>query len=118
MKKIVKIERMVSMDNKNIKKASPSENWDDIRKRLNISPEQEAEIQLELDIINATIEARKKNKLTQTELAEKTGLKQSVIARFEKSKNSPRIDTTIKMLLPMGYTLRVMPVDKDNIPVQ
>ena len=100
------------MDNK---KVPPSEKWEDIRKQLNITPEQEAEIQLELDIINATIEARKKNKLTQTQLAEKTGLKQSVIARFEKNKNSPRIDTTIKMLLPMGYTLRVVPVDKDKI---
>jgi len=106
------------MDNNNNKKVLPSESWDVIRKRLNITPEQEAEIQLEMDIINATIEARKKNKLTQTELAEKTGLKQSVIARFEKNKNSPRIDTTIKMLLPMGYTLRVMPVDKDKISVQ
>ena len=106
------------MDNKGNKKVPPSENWDDIRKRLNISPEQEAEIQLEVDIINATIEARKKNKLTQTELAEKTGLKQSVIARFEKNRNSPRIDTTIKMLLPMGYTLRVVPIDKDNIIAQ
>ena len=100
------------------KKPAPSESWDNIRKKLNISPEQEAEIQLELDIINATIEARKKNKLTQTELAEKTGLKQSVIARFEKNRNSPRIDTTIKMLLPMGYTLRVVPVDKNKVMVQ
>jgi len=90
-----------------------SEKWEDIRKQLNISPEQEAEIQLELDIINATIEARKKSKLTQTELAKKTGLKQSVIARFEKNKNSPRIDTTIKMLFPMGYTLRVVPLEKE-----
>ena len=106
------------MDSKDNKKVSPSESWDVIREQLNLTPEQQAEIQLEVDIINATIEARKKNKLTQTELAEKTGLKQSVIARFEKNKNSPRIDTTIKMLLPMGYTLRVMPVDKKKISIQ
>jgi len=105
------------MNSENNKKVLPSENWNDIRKQLNISPEQEAEIQLELDIINATIEARKKNKLTQTELAEKTGLKQSVIARFEKNRNSPRIDTTIRMLLPMGYTLRVVPLDKSKMTV-
>jgi DNA-binding XRE family transcriptional regulator len=106
------------MKSKNNKKVSPSESWDSIRKQLNINLEQEAEIQLEIDIINATIAARKKNKLTQTELAEKTGLTQSVIARFEKNKNSPRIDTTIKMLLPMGYTLRVVPIDKSKITVQ
>ncbi|MCL2313349.1 MAG: helix-turn-helix domain-containing protein [Firmicutes bacterium] len=106
------------MGKKENKKVAPSKSWDEIRKQLNISPEQEAEIQFELDIIQATIEARKNNKLTQTELAEKTGLKQSVIARFEKSRNSPRIDTTIRMLLPMGYTLRVVPLDKDNMTIQ
>ena len=106
------------MNNEDKKKVPPSESWDDIRKQLNISLEQEAEIRLEMDIIEATIEARKKNKLTQTELAEKTRLKQSVIARFERSRNSPRIDTTIRMLLPMGYTLRVVPVDRDKMTIQ
>ena len=57
--------------------------WEDLRKDLNITPEQEAEIQLEKDIIEATIEARKRNKLTQRELSKKSGVKQPVIARIE-----------------------------------
>lgn len=64
-----------------------------------------------MDIIKATIEARKNNKLTQRDLAKKTGIKQPVIARIEKYVNSPQISTLIKLLYPMGYTLRIVPID-------
>lgn len=86
--------------------------WKKVKENLNISPEQEAEIQLEMDIIEATIEARKKNNLTQRELSKKTGIKQPVIARIEKSIHSPQTSTLIKLLYPMGYTLRVVPLEK------
>lgn len=85
--------------------------WKEVREKLNISPEQEEEIQLEKDIILATIEARKKNQLTQRELSKKSGVKQPVIARIEKCINSPQTSTLIKLLYPMGYTLRVVPID-------
>ena len=86
--------------------------WREVRENLNISPEQQAEIQLEMDIIEATIEARKNSKLSQRELSEKTGIKQPVIARIEKSKHSPNTSTLIKLLYAMGYTLKVVPIDK------
>lgn len=89
----------------------PYISWEDVRKNLNITPEQEAEIQLEKDIIEATIEARKRNKLTQRDLSKKSGVKQPVIARIEKYVNSPQTSTLIKLLYPMGYTLRVVPLD-------
>lgn len=90
------------------------DNWENIRKNLNISPEQEAEIQLEIDIIEATIAARKKNNLTQRELSKKSGIKQPVIARIEKYVNSPQTNTLIKLLYPMGYTIRVVPLEPSN----
>lgn len=65
-------------------------NWRDFEKELNITKEEEEEIRLEMDIIEATIEARKKNKLTQRELSKKSGVKQPVIARIEKGINTPR----------------------------
>lgn len=65
-----------------------------------------------MDIIKATIEARKKNKLTQRELSKKSGITKSVIARIEKCVNSPQTNTLIKLLYPMGYTLRVVPLDE------
>lgn len=86
--------------------------WEEVRKSLNITPEEEAEIQLEKDIIQATIEARKKNKLTQRELSKRSGVKQPVIARIEKCVNSPQTSTLIKLLYPMGYTIRVVPIDE------
>lgn len=90
----------------------PYISWKEIRKNLDITPEQEAEIQLEKDIIKATIEARKKNKLTQRELSKKSGVKQPVIARIEKCANSPQTSTLIKLLYPMGYTIRVVPLEE------
>ena len=88
--------------------------WDEFRKTLNISQEQEAEIQLEIDIIEATIEARKKANLTQRELSKISGIKQPAIARLEKFKGSPRIDTMMKLLNSIGYTLKVVPLENKN----
>lgn len=99
------------------KKISPSVSWDELEKELNISPEQEAEIQLEMDIIRATIEAREKSKLSQADLSKKTGIKQPAIARIEKCINSPQTNTLIKLLYPMGYTLRVVPLDKGKVKI-
>ena len=88
--------------------------WEDFEKELNITPEQEAEIQLEMDLIEATIEARKKSNLSQRELSEKTGIKQPAIARIESRSRSPQAMTLIKMLYPMGYTIRVVPLNKED----
>lgn len=90
----------------------PYISWEELEKKLNITPEQEAEIRLEMDIIEATIKARKENGLTQRELSKKSGVKQPAIARIEKCINSPQTSTLIKLLYPMGYTLRVVPIKK------
>lgn len=86
--------------------------WKDVKKKLEISPEQAEEIKLEQEIIEATIEARKKCNLTQRELSKKSGIKQPVIARIEKYANSPQTNTLIKLLYPMGYTIKVVPLKK------
>lgn len=88
------------------------ETWEDFEKTLNITPEDEEEIRLEMEIIEATIKVREKNKLSQTELSKITGIKQSAIARIEKFKHSPTTSTLIKLLYPMGYTLSVIPIKK------
>ena len=61
--------------------------WKEVRKEFNFTPEEEAEMQLEMDIISATIEARKNAKLTQRQLSEKTGIKQPSIAKIENFKH-------------------------------
>ena len=88
--------------------------WNEFEKELNITPEEEELIKLEMDIINATIEAREENNLTQRELSKISGVKQPVIARIEKRTNSPRIDTLFKLLYPMGYTIRIVPLEKEE----
>ena len=84
--------------------------WKEVRDSLNITP-QEEEIKLEIDLIEATIEARKSSNLTQRELSKKSGLKQPAIARIESRSRSPQVTTLIKLLYPMGYTLRVVPLN-------
>lgn len=86
--------------------------WKNIRNNLNITPEEEEEIKLEKEIIEATIKARKQSKLSQRDLSEKTGIKQPAIARIEKRICSPKVSTIIKMLHPMGYTIKVVPIEK------
>ena len=86
--------------------------WEEFEETLGIDQEQEEEIQLEMDIIKATIEARKKANLSQRELSKKTGIKQPAIARIEKHTSSPNTSTLIKLLYPIGYTIKVVPLVK------
>ena len=92
----------------------PSTGWEELKAELEINPEQELEIQLQMDLINAVIEARESKKLTQRELSKQSGIKQPSIARIEKGINSTQTRTLIKLLKPMGYTIRVVPI-QDNI---
>lgn len=86
--------------------------WDDFEKELNITPEQEAEIQLEMDLIKAIIAARKKANLTQRDLSKISGIKQPSIAKIESGKRWPQVNTLQKLLFAMGYTLRVVPLEQ------
>jgi ribosome-binding protein aMBF1 (putative translation factor) len=88
------------------------ETWEDFRKTLNITPEEEAVIQLEKELIEATIKAREEAKISQRDLAEKAGMKQSAIARIEKMKVSPSVDTLNHLLFQLGYRLKVVPLSK------
>ena len=79
----------------------------------NVSPADRAKIEFEVELIGKLIEAREAKGLTQKQLAEVTGLKQSAIARLESMKVTPQIDTLFRLLTPMGYKLAIVP--QDNI---
>ncbi len=91
-----------------------SKNWKEVRKEVikDFTPEELEEIELEKEVILATIEARKKAGLTQQELSEKTGIIQPSIAKIERFSRVPQYTTLIKLLYPLGYTLRVVPLEK------
>lgn len=87
--------------------------WEEIKNGIEskFTKEDLEEIELEKEIIIATIKARKDAKLTQQELSKKTGIIQPSIAKIENFKRSPQCTTLIKLLYPLGYTLRVVPLE-------
>lgn len=80
-----------------------------------VSEEEKARIEFEVSLIGKLIEARENKGLTQQELAQMAGVKQSAIARLESMKSTPQIDTLFKILKPLGYTLAIVP---DNNPTK
>ncbi len=89
--------------------------WEDVKKELekDFTQEDLDEIELEKQIIKATIEARKKANLTQQELSELTGIIQPSIAKIENFVRTPQYTTLMRLLRPMGYTIKVVPL-KEN----
>lgn len=87
-------------------------NWKNVRNSLNLSKEDEITITFEKDLINSVIDIREKKGMSQVELAQKANLKQSQIARFEKAVHSPQINSLIKILYPLGYTLKLEKIKK------
>jgi len=83
-------------------------NWKDFRNTLSLTAEEEDLIRLEKSLIKAVINAREQNGLTQTQLSELCGVKQPVIARLESAAHSPQVNSMIKILKPLGYTLAVV----------
>jgi len=74
----------------------------------NVSPSERAKIEFEVELIGKLIEAREIKGLTQAQLAEAAGIKQSALARMESLKATPQIDTLFKVLTPMGYKLAIV----------
>ena len=76
-----------------------------------MTPEERAESDLRVSLIGELIKARKDKGISQKKLEELSGVKQPVIARMENGTTSPQIDTLLKVLIPLGKTLAVVPLD-------
>ena len=83
----------------------------EVEKQLNISEEDEIQIAFEIDLINRIISLREKKGLSQAELAEMAKIKQSQLARFEKATHSPQLNSVLKILYPLGYTLKLEKIE-------
>ncbi len=83
--------------------------WDEVRAEL-FTPEEIAESDLRVALIGELIKARKEKGLSQKKLEELSGLKQPVIARIERGVTSPQLNTILKILVPLGKTLAVVPL--------
>ena len=86
--------------------------WTDVREELNISAEDKAIIALEEELIKTMIQIREEKGLSQAQLAKMCNMKQPVIARLETAAHSPQIDSLLKILVPLGYTLKIAPLAK------
>ncbi|MDR3072353.1 MAG: helix-turn-helix transcriptional regulator, partial [Clostridiales Family XIII bacterium] len=89
--------------------------WDDLQNELvssgALTYEEIAESKARAAIMWELIHARKELKISQRKLEELTGVRQTTITRIESGKNSPSIDTMIKVLAPLGKTLAVVNLD-------
>ena len=86
--------------------------WDNLRKEFELSEEDERIVELEMNLIRTLVSIREEKGITQSQLAEQSGVKQPTIARLEKSLHSPQLDSILKVLVPLGYTLQIVPIQK------
>ena len=93
-----------------MKNSAIGPSWEDIRKEL-YTPEEIAESDLRVAIIGEIIKARDEQGISQKKLEELSGVKQPVIARMEHGTTIPRLSTVLKVLLPLGKTLAVVPLE-------
>jgi len=61
-------------------------------------------------VIQEVTETRRSKGLSQNKLQTASGVEQSVIARIEIGETDPKLSTIIRMLIPLGMTLAVVPL--------
>ena len=84
--------------------------WKEIRNELNLTQEDEQLIELEKDLIKTLVKIREEKGITQTQLAQMCDLKQPMSARMESATHSPQVDSLLRVLVPLGYTLQIVPL--------
>lgn len=66
---------------------------------------------LEYKLIEQFISIRKDNHITQDELSKMSKVIRQTINRIENYITSPGVNTMIKLLEPLGYTLKIVPLN-------
>lgn len=67
-----------------------------------------------MSLIGELIKARQEQGISQKRLEELSGVKQPIIARTEKGNTNPQISTLLKLLVPLGKTLAIVPLDENK----
>lgn len=84
--------------------------WDDDFDREHFMPEEIAESDMRVELITALVKARQEQGISQRQLEEMSGVKQPQIARMERGDANPQLDTLLKVLVPLGKTLAIVPL--------
>jgi ribosome-binding protein aMBF1 (putative translation factor) len=95
------------MKNKKIK----LEKWSDVKKKLlsdSLTRKSYDNLEFEFKIYEAIIEARFKKNLSQRELADKIGIAQSALARFESGRTNPTLSFLKKITSGLGLKITIL----------
>ena len=84
--------------------------WKEVRKELSLTEEDKRIIELEKELIRSMVTIREEQGLSQADMARKCNVKQPAIARMEKNTHSPQVDSLLRVLTPLGYTLQIVPM--------
>ena len=68
--------------------------------------------EIEYEFVQDFIKLRKDNHLTQEAMANQSGVIRLTITRIENLITSPQVNTLMKILEPIGYTVKIVPIDK------
>jgi toxin-antitoxin system, antitoxin component, xre family len=85
-------------------------------KDINFRKEYE-DIQPEMDVIRAIVDARTAQNLTQKELSKRTGINQADISKLENGTRNPTVSLLKRLAEGMGMELRIQFIPKNNISV-
>lgn len=84
--------------------------WKEVKKELSLTEEDKRIIELEKELIRSMVAIREEQGLSQADMARKCNVKQPAIARMEKNTHSPQVDSLLRVLTPLGYTLQIVPM--------
>ncbi len=90
--------------------SKPGVNFAEVEKMLMMDEEFKAEydkLKPRYDVISQIIEERKKQKITQEELAYKVGTQKSNISRLESGSYNPSLDFLIKVAHSLGKEVKI-----------
>ena len=73
------------------------------------------DIQPELDVIRAIVDARTSQNMTQKELAERSGINQADISKLENGTRNPSVNLLKRLADGMGMALKIELVPKQKI---
>lgn len=83
--------------------------WKQARHEL-YTPEEIAASDARVELMIALSKARKEKGLTQKQLSEMTGVKQSAISRLENGNTTTQIDSLIRLFAAMNMKMQVVPI--------
>ena len=72
-------------------------------------------VTVEANLITKFTELRKQANYSQQKMADTCDVIRETISRIETKSCSPNLNTLLKLLEPLGYTLEIVPIKKNNI---